>query len=412
MDFTFQLNQLNLEYAKLKESSNLVDKYNRIKFLFGLKEEKLKEVLSSVAPMAKIALVCTEETFNCKGLQIYNYIKTLGAKPVNFLIAEEDDLSVDNLCGMFNMAEDVRAVIVLDPSLSHFAYYFSSIQKVPCIVLLNNLCVRGLLDKKLLIKNEQTLDLFTADCERYVIIDQETEYTDEDRLNAFSYLVSAMISLVDYRVYGVVTRSQPNKHAYALARTSILNGISFIKDNLKDEELLLNVLCLELSNCFTDGKLITFSSPSVAEYLLKGKIGVDGMAMLFASSVIASTYKEWAKQEKTQEDFAPEYGNRAKELNKICGVSLEEVLKNYKIERNKFVARKVQIKELKLKIKDEISSLERVLALASEFLHKKVAKIEYDVEKFYKAIKLSGDLPFSLNGMSLIRDEGVIKEKE
>jgi hypothetical protein len=139
---------------------------------------------------------------------------------------------------------------------------------------------------------------------------------------------------------------------------------------------------------------------------------VDGVAMLFASSVIASAYKEWTKQEKAQEDFAPEYGNRAKELNNLCGVWIEEVLKNYKAERNRFVARKAQIKELKLKLKEEVVSIERVLTLACEFLHKKVVKKEYDVDKFYKSIKLSGDLPFSINGMSLIRDEGVIKEKE
>jgi hypothetical protein len=411
MEFAFQLNQLNSIYSNLKENCNLGDKENRIKFLFGVKEE-LKKVLSSVAPMSKVALICTENTFNRSGLEIYNFIKSTGAKPVNYLISEEDDLSVDNLCGMFNMAEDIRAVIVLDCALSHFAYYFASIQKVPCIVVLNKLFARGLLDSKLIIKNEQTLDVFTADCERYIIIDGEIEYKEQDKINAFSYLVSNMISLVDYRFYSVITRTQPNKKAYSLARTCILNGVSFIKNSLSDEELLFNILCLELANYFTDGKLITFSSPSIAEFLLNGKMCVDGVAMLFASSVIASAYKEWTKQEKAQEDFAPEYGNRAKELNNLCGVSIEEVLKNYKAERNRFVARKAQIKELKLKLKEEVVSIERVLTLACEFLHKKGAKTEYDVDKFYKSIKLSGDLPFSINGMSLIRDEGVIKEKE
>lgn len=410
MDFTVIASRLNAVLEQLKTDASLKEKAQKVNFLHGSAPQVTADVLEKITPFARVAVVAPDGKNEGLWIKLTGEMRKRGLKPVSVLFPSDFSLDVDSVCGMFNLAEDVRAAVVFDDNLYSAAYYFAAVKGLPCIAVVNDLCAKGVLQNPVFIKNSDRLETFAVDIPRYIVL-EEQEVADKNQAKAFAHLCSALVGLADYRFNNTVTREAPIKAAYDLLRTAVLGGFTIIKDKTGiNEKLIFNRMLSEIADYLTDGKLVTLSAPSISEYIFSGKFNGDCGAALASACVIAEAYKSYVSNDCEELVFAPDYTERAKALNELIGINETEILKNYRIQSNKKVARKVKINELRQKLSQEITYFPTILAGALDEYKNLGGQTVIDTKKLSTAVKLSGDLPFYINGMSLLRETGYIKE--
>ncbi|MBE7061765.1 MAG: hypothetical protein E7382_04430 [Clostridiales bacterium] len=365
---------------------------------------------TKIAPQGKVLLITTAKTFDDKGKQLADALVAVGNKPVTIVMEEDFSLSVDKVCGTFNAPEDVRAVVCVDYSLFDTALYFSAIRNLPLVQTLFVFNPKRLLSKTLLVKNGEDVDEFLVNVKRYVVIDEGALNDDTIKARLFAYASSKIVSLTDYRVMGTVMREPLNVKAFNLARKALLDTFKVLAGaHLRKEELFYNAMVLEIADAMTDDKLLSFSTPSLAEFIYYGKFkGDSGVELLTACSVL-ECYKTYFSGDYDHVVIPTEYSKRAKLLCESCGFLEESILNAYKKQGNRFAMRKVKIAKLKNQL---LVETEKVNKLAGKLIDKYVelgGNKDYDLDKLSLAINLSGDTPLSINTMSLIREEGLIQ---
>ncbi|MBQ3116463.1 MAG: hypothetical protein IJC07_05490 [Clostridia bacterium] len=402
MDFTVKAEQLNQKLStlsadnKLKNTRIICGNYNDI-----------ANHLSRSFPQAKVLVLSTEKTFEERGKEIIEQLERAGIKPVNVILSEEEPLSVEGICGLMNAPEDVRVVIVLDYSLFDTALYFCAIKKVHLVEVLHKFVPKRIMANSLLIKNGNDVDLFVADVERTVVI-YEGAISSDVMPNTLAYVLSKILSLTDYRVMGVVMRQPLFPEAFNLARQAVLGTLKEVgKSEFSLCDLIYNAFLLEIADNLTKGKLISFSAPSLAEYIYNGKFAGDSGVELLCANVGLDCYSALFSGQYDKTNMPINYYSRSKKLSLTSGILEDSILSTYKMQGNRFAMRKAKINQLFLDLKAELISENKLYNAVVDKYILLGGKKDYDVDKLSHAIMLSGDTPFSVNGMSLVRENNV-----
>ena len=252
--------------------------------------------------------------------------------------------------------------------------------------------------------------MFFADVKNYIVVDKDCFSGETVRANTFATIVSKIVALTDYRVMGTVMRQPLNVDAYNIARQGVLDTFKCVGDiQISDEQLFYNAFLLEIADLLTDGKLISFSAPSLTDLIYNSYFAGDGGVELLCASSVLDCYKAFFLGFDDKTSIITSYMDRAKNLSDACGFLEESVLLTFKMQGNRFAMRKAKINQLKGSLSEETKKLAK---FAGKIVDKFVAlggKTDYDISKLALAISLSGDTPLSINTMSLIREEGIIK---
>lgn len=166
---------------------------------------------------------------------------------VEIFLDKQALIKTDRVCHLFNVNEDVRAVITFSESLIDVAKYLSSIMNVPCFIFCS-ISNRVFFDC-LLIENDSKID-------KYFISNQIFLMVDENMVNKNDVacdLSTACLSLLDYiSMNTLISRSELNEYAnlkrhltraiidfknekYVLAKKNLIN---FYMEFVNDDKLI------------------------------------------------------------------------------------------------------------------------------------------------------------------------------
>ena len=369
------------------------------------------EIIKKNTPLAKVVLFATEKTFNERGLEILKGIRTVGGAPINVILPADIDFSTDNVCSIMNAHEDARMAVVLDQELYALSSYFATVRNIPLISVVFRFNPKGLLCKKVAIKNGNNTDVFNVSAFHHVVFSEDMVFEGEDVATAYAYVASKIVALTDYRISQAISHEHVNKVAYYLARGAVLGVFATAVDDPDyKEKLFMNAMKLEIADGMTGGKLLTFSSASVASYLASGSFYSNSSLELAAACVALELYHACFSESANTPNLPPDYTARVDKLVKTGCFSENVILGHLRAQIAEFNFKRKRIATVKETLKDEVAKSKKIAFKIMQRYFELGGKTSCATDDMADAVILSGDTPLSVNGMSLVRESCILNK--
>lgn len=351
---------------------------------FSLSCDEKAKTISKIAPYSKV-LFLTIKKENEQKIKLINACKILGLKIITVYLESNFSFSVDNVCELFNMPEDVRIIMTDECTLIDTVKYVSKIKNVPSIFMLDHI-VNGMFCHKVFIRNGCGVDVFCADGYQYFILNNQI-----DAVSLYRTAMFYPICLIDILARSKIINATYNKLFFDLKRTIIKLVQSLL---LGDNDNALTFI-LHIERIFSKKQeLLNQSSAFIAKTILGG---YDSDTF---TSLLNYTAKYYFGAFSTKSINCDDYAVRAKDLSFIANVKPLTALK--------WIKRQLEILDCKTfnidDIKHEVKSIYSLfLKLVKEYKRLGgVIKEPTYIEK--RAIELSGDTMFGLNFFTLYRE--------
>ncbi len=365
----------------------------------------LKTVISSKIPYGKCAFIATEEEYLEFALPVQTAVKSVGCKFVGTVISDDCD-SVDGASQLFNLPDDVRAVIVFGNTLFNVSAYFATVRNILLIAIPLFPNIAYALSASALFKNGKNLDRVKLTAERCVIFDENI--ADLDGIpDAYAFIMSKLTALTDYRFNCAVYNKEPCKYAYGLSKKAVSSTFGIINVNPVDiaPTLAEYSAYLGIANAVTGGELYDFSASAVANKLYDGNLATE----LYISAKLMGVYDLFLNTH-TQLTELSDYLARAEYFSKNYPYPQVDVEKG-------LIAQVRSIRRGEKKLNAVIKSVGAEVGANASFIEN-VLKVytalggklpDIDDEKLKLSIKHGGDAPYYLNGLSIARYKGVLE---
>ena len=396
--------KLNSIYNEL--SSNCANPSLKVDFWSGESISVLSLVAKKILPFSKVAVLYSKASYTECGLLLSEKLKQNGNSVIHVVLPDNFTNSVESYSDIFNLPEDVRLIIAIDSKFFSLAKYFASLRQIDCALAVNNLNCFGVLSPSLTLRNGNSLDEVKISANLHIIFDyKKIEQSKDCYKDAYAFLVSHALALVDLRFNALILGEKINSSAYSLASKSIVTAYSLFTNKREDFYNILteSLFSLELANLFADNKLYqSFSSKFVADNL---KMSSYAENLLTASCLIAKLYGLYFSDKYNKILTYPDYVTRAEFIANTLSVThayaLEKLLSNCNIINQLSYSQLSSVKKLS---KDVISFIECSSNMKSTFTALG-GNTESQLQSFSALIKHSGDL--ELNGMTLLRESGI-----
>ncbi len=346
-------------------------------------DEKAK-IISKIAPYSKV-LFLTLKQDNCQVLNFINACKNSGVKIITVFLEDSFTFSVDNVCELFNMPEDVRAVMTDKSNLIDAVKYISKIKYVSSIFILDHI-VNGMFCNKVFIKNAQEIDLFYADNSKYFILNNQI-----DILSLYRTAMFYPICLIDLLARTEMTSATLDKNFFDFKRSIIRIVQSLLLNDINNA--LKHILHIE-STLSKKQDLLYQSSPFITKTILDR---YDNDTFISLLNYTAKRYQvAFTNKNLNSED----YSSRAKELSFIANVNPLVALRWIKGQLELVDHKCFEFGSIKNEVKSIYSLFSKML---NEYIRLggTIKALTY-TEK--RAVELSGDTGFGLNFFSAYRE--------
>jgi hypothetical protein len=360
-------------------------------------------VLLSVAPNGKLAFIATESTAIKFTKLLYQTARSVGVTLVTYTF-DDYKTSTENASELFSLPDDVRAVIFCDREVSDLAGYFASIKNLPLIIFPQSIDANGLIRNKIYITTGDKIDAVLLKVKRHVIIDKKIIL--DDYADAYAFIMSRFISLIDYRINLSVQGGTPHKTAFDVIKNCVLStfGSPKLKSGLKDV-LLYNSFATEMAIASTNGDINDLSAENVGSNLLGQKY--NSKTSLYIASILIEIYNSLCKIE-------PEFcaltnvNDVADQLELKLGIVSTYFLDALSYQIAKLTKNSDRVKaQMQLLTKEIKSYYGLSKTIYSAYLSLGGSEIEPIDHAF--AITHAGDVGKFINGISLVRESGFIK---
>lgn len=401
-----QLNALCEDKAFSDEGLSFV----RARFYCGGYKLNLKKITDKLCPSGKVALF-GKNNENAEFLTaLGSYLKSIGIKPIKTSFPESVVTDVDGLCVAFNLPEDVRAVVVCDNSLFDIGAYFAQTRNIPLIAIPLEYAVNGILKSFVIVKNGKKSDTVGISVTRHILLD--TAIMAEDSLRAaFAKIMGKLPSLVDYRIYGALTGAKLSRAAYEFAREAVTDAYSSRAENRFDSYTALkDFYTLEISGAAKADLFFKSSTEALKRLFNPFVADCSPEAELFAVIKIIKLYKIWADSE-TCILNGVDYISRAENISEILGTDENFALYKLNEQVKRLRGKSNTVKRIKNSLAAELSGMCKSVDAAERFFYAMGGKKPTPEEqaKLNMLIRLAGDEPFAFNGLSLMREEGLLE---
>ncbi len=366
----------------------------------------LPTIVNKIIPHSKVALLFSKATYQTHAKELTEKFKQNGNSIISVVMPDDFEDSLANYSEIFNLAEDVRLIVTLDQKFFSLVKYFASIRQIDCLMVIRNLNCFGVLSPEITIKNNNYLEEVKISAKGHILFDySDIKKSTNSIADAYAFIVSHTLALVDYRVNAFITGVEIEKNAYYIASRAIINTYSFF--SLKKEEffnnLVENLFNLELANLFTDNMLYkNFSSRFVAK---QGDINDYSATLLKTSIVIAKIYKLLCSDKYDKLLEYPDYLSRTDFISKRLNLSHSYVnaiiVENCKKVESR---RAMGVQFLKNAQKDINSFIDCSNTMLNTYTVLG-GNPSQNHEDFGLLLKHSGDL--TINGMTLVRESGI-----
>ena len=359
-----------------------------------------------ILPFSKVAILYSKESYNLFANHLTDSLKKNGNPVINVVMDESFKDNLDSYSDIFNLAEDVRLVVALDERFYSVAKYFASLRQIDCVSVVRKLNAYGVLAPEVTLTNLDRLESVNISAKGHILFDYEEIKKDKQSLpNAYAFVVSHTLALVDYRVNATITEKDVNREAYYLASQAIVNAYSLFINKREDffSILIESFFSLEIANIFTNNCVYkSFSANFVAKTCNQNDYAGS---LLKVSALLAKIYDLFCSDKYDKILEYPNYITRAEFISNTLKISSAEatkhIVENYKIiEKNPSKA----FKSLK-KIQKDITSFIQCSSIMINTFTVLGGKLKDLDEKDRQAIKHAGDLV--INGMSVVRESGI-----
>ena len=401
----------------IKEISKLNDligsvrrKKSELNIVCGNYNQEIVSILKKVCPYSKVGLISFSKTYQNMGKELVKTISLVGCKTVSLIMPEKYSDSIDYAGLLFNLPEDVRCIITLDRELCHVATYFSGIREVPMIYLAKESLIYKSLDDVIFIKNGGKTEKITCDSQKYLVVDPDF-IKENDLSRMFAHVVSKTVAVFDYKIYKSLMGEKVNK-------TILSNLIATIGDTVKimdvpiDERLqtlMLNCIKIEILNYLSDGELFSYSSEVYAGKILSGKSDFYSIELGAAIKILAY-YSDFFGSTEAFPVF-PNYNLRAETVASIIKISEKDLLDAFILHTDRFFKEKEKyFSVINSLCQDAEKAFDVAVKLKSTYLTLG-GKESFGIseELLFEGIRFSGDVPFFFNGMTVLREIGILE---
>ena len=398
----------NLIAKKLNDTVSLykVDKkHGGLRFYYGDYVDQITKILSEICPCGKVATLYFNSTYQELGKNFSSALKNAGFKPLSVIMPEEFKNSVDDLSRLFTLPEDVRAIITFDFSLNYAIKYFGAIKNVDVIHVLKEFNSADFISPVLFIKNGEQIDKVNLDCNQHVILDDNICQPDLPKI--YAYTTSKIVNLIDYKVYGKLHSKRLSKASYEVLSTAIDNTLTCFKVSLENRKshIVENMFLSEIANRMSGGHLwITSSEYSVKQLMPKFE-GYDRIAFL---KYTLNLYKKYFSGDYEHLLEIPDYNARANNISKTLKVDEKVFMQTLLAQINNYNNSKNNLNQLKKTLNEQVVKTEKLVGQINSTYHA-LGGGGKENKHLKFCVYHSGDLNDTLNGMSLIRESGILE---
>lgn len=361
-----------------------------------------------------MAFISLQKIFNKISNEFILALSKSQATAINVIVENKNLDDIETFSNLFNLPDDVRAVFCLDSCLFNLAYYYAGVKQIPLIFLATDLLPENLFLSEVVLKNGNKIDKYKLDVKKIVLLDKDLLSNQQDlpsKLYAFN--ISKLVALYDYRINSAFYNLLVDTNSYQLARQSVLecfNVFASGKDKILDS-LYFSHLKLLIANGYTLGALFKVSSINTIAKLIKDKKTQPFEREYYSFFKMVTLYAKYLNSSELFLGQFVDYIDRAKTLAKITGVDATYFISCLSAQMKAFKKNAQKSKAILDKLSAEISSVEKLLpTVKSTYLALKGRDIfsSIDHTKFIKAIKACGDTSNYVNGVSVLRENGIL----
>lgn len=381
----------------------------KITFISGDYKTETEKLIKKICPYSKVGLVGFSKTYQSYGKEIVDELKKTGSKTVSLIMPDKYSDSVDYASLLFNFPEDVRLLIVFDRELMRSCTYFSGIRNVPILYIPKDFFFYKSLDDVLFFRNGGKTEKIICRSNKYVLFDENFISCDGLEM-VYAHIVSKIVALFDYKIYKTIKGERANKTVISTALSIIKETIDIM--NVKIEErgkfLAINALKIELMNFITGAELFSYSAEVFTGKLLASKSDFYSIELASAIKILAY-YSDFFSAKEAFPVF-PNYNKRVEEVSYVLRLSEKELADAFIKHTDDFFKNKSLYFKTIDSLKDSAKRAFDVVAnLKSTYLT--LGGKEYfglDEDQLYDAVRFSGDVPFYFNGMTVLRELGIL----
>ncbi len=397
-NLTNYLNNLIFEFTRCSTQKANVSFYDN-----GARQ--LLSQLKIDLPFSKVLIVAKEGTFLSIGKTLKESLEKQGHKVITVLYEDIIHNCIDDTLPLFSTPEDVRATILLDADLAKLNNYFVSNKNIATYFLLYSIGGFNLFNTEISLYNGGDIDFISLSNLNIKVFIEELNLKSQ-LANLFSELFCGLISFYDYRINGFITNEKLNATIFNTTTKSIMEGYSSVRTKENLTKLIRAYFSICIANAFTLGKVCNFSSVSVLQEML----GNSPELKIYSAILVLQFYSIYFNSDTTQVLGVADYNEIAKVLSEKTKIKEKHFLSSLKEQLKKINPN--AIGELKNKLKTEIRNL--VLIKDNVFSHylylggKSIT--ESKAEEIKKYLVYAGDFYNVINGLSLLREDGVFSQ--
>lgn len=412
----------NQVFDKLnKVLSNQTEQPYSVYFKHGNFVDTMAKTAEEKAPFGRVAIFYTKDTFELYGKEISLSIRKKGIKTVNVILPESAK-SVDEICKLFNLPEDVRMAFVTDAVNYQTASYYASINQIPCGYLLGDLDFSNLLSAKVKLKNGISQDFFNLDCERHVFINEKSVLSCQNQAkDLYIKIMCSLVALIDYKIGCFFNKEQISSSAVKIVESSTRELFSYVENDGEDQInfLFCHGILIEIANLLTKGKLLDNSALSLAKsiYLANNvdKECNQTWLSIQLSLKLLQLYLLYFSQNYKNLPDTPNYSARANKLVEMEFGGEYQMLLNFtkQIEKAKEGLSEQNLQEFNSLIKElskqTKATLSAFISLKDSYIKENGNLQAINSKLLATCIKYSGDGLGVFNTATLLRDGGFME---
>ena len=309
------------KYSLLKAKLNTAFSKNAgysVTFECGETEKAVLNVLSTRFTGGKVAVLYFKTHYR-RGSEFTESLKSRGNKPVSVLMPEGEKNSVENFSRLFNLSEDVRAVVTFEKDLFVACRYFAALRGITCVLAYNEPYIAGTLAQTVPIINGNEIERVSLTPDTVAVVDPD-KIAASCRAELFAEVMSSVLLLAESGVSRALGGKKVNAKAVAVLSDAVKLAHSVYKAPYDKQCALLieSAFTAEYAEILSDGRLYGESSLFSADFLAGGRLtGITRME--FAKRLLAM-YAETVSSAKIRFPLLPDYTLRASALSEKTGI--------------------------------------------------------------------------------------------
>lgn len=381
------------------------DLCGKIDFRCGNYVEETIKILSEVCPYGKVATLYFNGTYTGLGKSFSEALKRAGFKPVSVILP--DDFSDDINCfkKLFVLPEDVRAVITFDTNLMHAVKYFTSVKNIVGVFVLQDFLDTSFISPKVTLLNGNITESVTCKASQYIVLDKNLYNVDKPLI--FSVVASYCVALIDYKIYCKIHSKRYVKSASDLLQSAINSALAIFKNSAEEQSdlLIYSLFTTEIANLMSGGDILSVTSVNSVRRILKRFSGYN--RIIFIKYALALYEKAFGGEYDNLLEI-PDYNLRAEGLSKITGVDEGLFMNNFISQIPKIKDGEKKILQIKPTLLSEIKQTQKLFGQINSTYHALGGGGKED-KNLRLALFYSGDVTPYVNGMSLVRESGILE---